>query len=992
MALVLGCTGEKSSTNGMPDDPTVPPVGPGTTVDAGPCEDGSTRSCTVTLNRQGNVLTCYKGTETCAGGSWSACRDGVASQLVAEDVGAGALSTLAFGPPPVNCVNNPCDPYCRKIEEKPEAGIRSDSGSSVPPWTTGTIGGLPGGLVNKGLKQPCVSGFDCQFNHYCKDVASGTTCAHHKCTVGGALLSACDPCVADICAAHPTCCTPADTCEHDTCETGDSLKAGCDSCVDKVCAIRSSCCSKSGSWDSTCANLARTTCMKACPCKVDEVAGPDKSRCYFFEKSDEKDWVDARTACTGRGTGWNLATIDDQTENDFIEQKLSNDTWIGLNDRTTEGTFVWSSGSTSTFRSWDGGEPSSGDCVNMSDNDGDWSVEDCDDDEDYVCEGPAGAAPTPSSWTKVCVDAVKSVCAAQCGVGDPPASGGVCTPWLPGQKDSTCSGVDLAVGVPCNDNIPVCNHGSVEAPAGIKLIHFPANSNQYPSCNPDQTHPQMYTCATAEPIPPGTCINVKGCPQLVGNREIMVNPSGAGHVAECTCRDNWSLYSGGTCEPASCSGSSSVATFKPVNMFIMFDKSGSMGTSLSGGGTRWTASAAALTAFFQDTRAAGLGVALRFFPDDRPTAGCNEWSCSATACSDPLVALGDLAATSAPGDTQEALLVAAVAGTAPGGSTPTYPALDGPLRWAVARTQADPNEIYVTVLVTDGEPTECNTSTTAIRKLATDAYNGYGVRTYTIGIAGSNVTELDALALAGGTGKAFVVDGSNSSTMRDQLVAALLSIAGTSASCSFNLPGVGTFDPNNVSVTYKPGTGGSTMTLSRVPNAATCGNGWYYNDNTAPTMISLCPTTCATVQADKGAVVETRLGCPGAYTTSTTSQIYEAVCPTKDGAPQWGHFTYNTSTPLDSNVVFKMRTAATQAALGAETFITVGTAALTPSDTQVCSMSGPAPCPINLYGLLKPAARYPFLELSMTLTPTSNKAQTATINDWGITFSCPPAH
>jgi hypothetical protein len=955
------------------------------------------------LGRQGNVLTCYKGTETCVGGRWSDCRNGATSNLVLDDVGISAFSqpnelsasgapSAALDAAAVDCVNNPCDPYCRKIEEKPEAGIRSDSGSAPPPWTTGTIGGLPGGLANKGLKQPCVSGSDCQFNHYCKDVASGSTCSHHKCTVGGPLVSTCDPCVADICAANPTCCTPTDTCEHDTCETGDSLKAGCDTCVDTVCGIRPSCCANNGSWDSTCANLARTACLKTCPCKVDEIASADKSRCYFLERSTERSWTSALTACAARATGWSLATIDNQTENDFLQAKLSNVTWIGLNDRTTEGTYAWSSGATSTFRNWDGGEPSSGDCVRMKDSDGDWEVETCDDDQDYICEGPASAPPAASSWTQACVDAVKTVCAAQCGVGSPPASGGVCTPWLPGQKDSTCGSADLAVGVPCNDNIPVCNHGSVDAPAGVKIIHFPANSGQYPTCAPDQTHPQMYTCTTTEPVPAGKCINVKGCPQLTGNREIMVNPAGPAHVAECTCRDNWSLYSGGTCEPASCSGSSSVATFKPVNMFIMFDKSGSMSTALSGGGTRWSASTNALTSFFKDTRSAGLGVALRFFPDDRPTAGCNDWSCSATACSSPLVPLGDLTATSAPGDTQEAALVAAVAGTSAGGSTPTYPALDGSLRWAIAAAAADTNETYVTVLVTDGEPTECNTSTTAIRQLASNAYDNFGIRTYTIGIAGSNVTELNALALAGGTGKAFVVDGGNSQTMQDQLAAALLSIAGTSASCSFNLPGAGTFDANNVSVTYKPGTGGATMTLNRVPNAATCGAGWYYDDNDAPKVITLCPTTCTTVEADKGAVVESRLGCPGTYTPTTTSQIYQAVCPTKDGAPQWGHFIFNTSTPSDSNVVFRMRTAGTEALLASQAFKTVATAARTPTDTQVCAMSGPAPCPINLYTLLSSASQSPILELSMTLTPTSDKSQTATIQDWGITFSCPPAH
>ena len=48
--------------------------------------------------------------------------------------------------------------------------------------------------------------------------------------------------------------------------------------------------------------------------------------------------------------------------------------------------------------------------------------------------------------------------------------------------------------------------------------------------------------------------------------------------------------------------------------------------------------------------------------------------------------------------------MAAVAGTTAAGSTPTYPALDGSLRWATAAATADPNEIYVVVLVTDGEP------------------------------------------------------------------------------------------------------------------------------------------------------------------------------------------------------------------------------------------------------------------------------------------------
>src|SRR5262245_23249457 len=57
----------------------------------------------------------------------------------------------------------------------------------------------------------------------------------------------------------------------------------------------------------------------------------------------------------------------------------------------------------------------------------------------------------------------------------------------------------------------------------------------------------------------------------------------------------------------------------PLTMYIMFDKSGSMLFD-----QKWAGAVSALIAFFQDPDSAGLNVALRFFPDDAPTAGCNE--------------------------------------------------------------------------------------------------------------------------------------------------------------------------------------------------------------------------------------------------------------------------------------------------------------------------------------------------------------------------------
>ncbi|HEY3498914.1 MAG TPA: hypothetical protein VGK73_29690, partial [Polyangiaceae bacterium] len=135
----------------------------------------------------------------------------------------------------------------------------------------------------------------------------------------------------------------------------------------------------------------------------------------------------------------------------------------------------------------------------------------------------------------------------------------------------------LAVGVPCDGIIPVCNHGKSPAPAGVRIVHFPANSQQFPVPSPDQSHPQMKQCTTTQVIPPGQCINVTGCPGLTGNREIMVNPGTT--LSECSQLDNWSLYSSGAaCGEPICAGGSSSATMvkKPVDIIVAIDNSASM--------------------------------------------------------------------------------------------------------------------------------------------------------------------------------------------------------------------------------------------------------------------------------------------------------------------------------------------------------------------------------------------------------------------------------
>jgi hypothetical protein len=318
---------------------------------------------------------------------------------------------------------------------------------------------------------------------------------------------------------------------------------------------------------------------------------------------------------------------------------------------------------------------------------------------------------------------------------------------------------------------------------------------------------------------------------------------------------------GGTINPdAACAVEKDDATLVPVNMLIMFDRSGSMNDN-----NKWNDASAALVAFFQDPGTAGLRVALRFFPHDEPQAGCNNSQCSIPACSQPLIPIGPLASGPAPGDAQEQALVSAVQGETPGGGggTPIYAALGGSEVWATALAQANAGEKVAVIFVTDGAPNGCDEDIGNISQLAADALASDDVFTYAVGLEGSNESDMDAIAQAGGTNQGFFI-GSGSSATAD-LLAALKAIQGSQVACEFVVPKTSAsgqpVDPNKVNVNYTPG-GGTTTTLGQVPGASDCGNGgWYYDNPTDPSTITLCPSTCSTIQADEEAKIEVLLGC-----------------------------------------------------------------------------------------------------------------------------------
>ncbi|MCA9543659.1 MAG: CotH kinase family protein, partial [Myxococcales bacterium] len=135
----------------------------------------------------------------------------------------------------------------------------------------------------------------------------------------------------------------------------------------------------------------------ACPnCQPTERDGHGYWRC-----TDARTYAQAEANCARLGGA--LARIDSQSENDWLyreARKVGGDSWwIGINDRETEGSFVWSTGpgesSPGEYTNWGGGEPNDygagEDCGHFR-GDGRWNDIPCDTRYPYLCEAPCAEA------------------------------------------------------------------------------------------------------------------------------------------------------------------------------------------------------------------------------------------------------------------------------------------------------------------------------------------------------------------------------------------------------------------------------------------------------------------------------------------------------------------------------------------------------------------------------------------------------------------------
>jgi hypothetical protein len=214
-------------------------------------------------------------------------------------------------------------------------------------------------------------------------------------------------------------------------------------------------------------------------------------------------------------------------------------------------------------------------------------------------------------------------------------------------------------------------------------------------------------------------------------------------------------------------------------------------------------------------------------------------------------------------------LLASIDAQAPNGGTPSGPALSGAIDQAREWAIAHPGHTVTVLLATDGLPTDCAPiDVDGLSEIAAAGLAGRpSVRTFAIGVFGSDdpagPANLDAIARAGGTQSAFVID--TGQDIAEGFLDALNVIRGTQLACEFELPapGVGeTLDHGLVNVDLTDATGKTR--IFKVNGVDACGseNGWHYDDELNPNRIIACPATCDRFRsAAMGTSVEIQVGC-----------------------------------------------------------------------------------------------------------------------------------
>jgi len=292
-----------------------------------------------------------------------------------------------------------------------------------------------------------------------------------------------------------------------------------------------------------------------------------------------------------------------------------------------------------------------------------------------------------------------------------------------------------------------------------------------------------------------------------------------------------------------------------IDLYFTLDKSRSMRTVDRGSTlSRWDAVSAALDTFINAPLSAGLGAGIAFFPRDGANGGD---LCTNADYAFPVVPIGTL-----PGVAPSILKAISVQTLLTG--TPMTPALDGAHIYARSRVVSQPDHTPGVVLVTDGIPHDCGSTVPGTSAVAAAAISGSPpIKTYVLGV-GPSLASLNAIAAAGGTSQAYLVDQGGESA----LLAALEAIRTSALACEFVFP-VGTSTNFDIaSVTTQTDADTDPTAVDRVASAEACGGGpgWFYDNPVSPqapppTKITLCPSSCTPLVKGTGSHLDVRVGC-----------------------------------------------------------------------------------------------------------------------------------
>lgn len=184
-----------------------------------------------------------------------------------------------------------------------------------------------------------------------------------------------------------------------------------------------------------------------------------------------------------------------------------------------------------------------------------------------------------------------------------------------------------------------------------------------------------------------------------------------------------------------------------IDMYIMFDRSGSMGEDCDIGdnvNSKWCRAITALSGYFNSAGASKHTAALQLYPLDSHS---DQLCGTGNGYETPAIPTTNPPFVTLPSSKFDSLLNSTPPGN--GNGTPTEAAIRGLTRFTAANRR--PGRVTIGILITDGDPTRCNEDLDALAALLDAHHKATTVRTYVIGMQGASFDNLETIAAGGGT-------------------------------------------------------------------------------------------------------------------------------------------------------------------------------------------------------------------------------------------------